>query len=205
MRSRERPRTLGPEASVGVPILLVGSALALAPALMPEGYSWLTHTTSESAAQGVRGAWLARLGFMLLGLAVLWLCVALATVWAPGATWLHGAFAVFMLATAAFSTRSWVRGAPFDPAEDFLHSLAATAMGFAFAFGVLARLLQRARTRARGRPLDALAISAATLVPLIMQWLAPLEGLLQRLMFAIAYLWYGVESHAARGGRRDCI
>ncbi len=41
---------------------LVASAtsLALAPTLMPESYSWVSHTTSESAAQGV-GAWLARL------------------------------------------------------------------------------------------------------------------------------------------------
>jgi hypothetical protein len=31
-------------------------ALFTAPWLMPEGYSWLTHTTSESAAQGLEGA-----------------------------------------------------------------------------------------------------------------------------------------------------
>jgi hypothetical protein len=31
-------------------------ALASAPALMPPTYSWISHTTSESAAQGVSGA-----------------------------------------------------------------------------------------------------------------------------------------------------
>jgi hypothetical protein len=46
-------------------------SLALAPLLMPAGYDWVRHTTSESAAQGLDGAWLARLGFVAFGLAVL--------------------------------------------------------------------------------------------------------------------------------------
>ncbi len=53
-------------AAVGVIALLVVSAVALAvaPVLMPAGYDWVAHTTSESAAQGVAGAWVARLGFV---------------------------------------------------------------------------------------------------------------------------------------------
>jgi TRAP-type C4-dicarboxylate transport system permease small subunit len=46
-------------------------ALALAPLLLPTSYSWVAHTTSESAAQGVPGSWLARVGFLVFGAAVL--------------------------------------------------------------------------------------------------------------------------------------
>lgn len=48
-------------------------SLALAPFLMPDSYDWLKHTTSESGAQGLSGAWLTRLGFVTFGLGVLWL------------------------------------------------------------------------------------------------------------------------------------
>jgi len=59
-----------------VPAVLAGlgasaAALAAAPALMPASYSWISDTTSQSAAQGLSGAWLARLGFVLLGLSVM--------------------------------------------------------------------------------------------------------------------------------------
>jgi hypothetical protein len=62
-------------------------ALALAPLLMPPSYSWLSMTTSESAAQGVGGAWLARLGFVLFGLSG-WLLVVVVRhrEWGPAAS-----------------------------------------------------------------------------------------------------------------------
>src|SRR3972149_9736058 len=51
-------------------LLLSLLALLLAPSLMPASYSWFRHTTSVSAAQGISGAWLARLGFLLFGFAL---------------------------------------------------------------------------------------------------------------------------------------
>lgn len=44
--------------------------LVLAPTVLPEGYSVVAHTTSEAAAQATDGAWLARTGLFLFGLAV---------------------------------------------------------------------------------------------------------------------------------------
>ena len=57
--------------------LLVISAVSLGvgPLLMPATYSWIANTTSESGAQGVEDPWVARLGFLAFGLAVLWLAV----------------------------------------------------------------------------------------------------------------------------------
>ncbi len=180
----------------GISGLLLLSAVALlaAPLLMPPGYSWLTHTTSESAAQALEGAWLARLGFILFGLTVIWLASFKTAVWARAAVWFHLAFGVCMVGTAAFSHSPWLAGVPFDPVENFLHSLTATVLGFAFAFGVVVRFLQREKGDKMGRLLDVTAVAAATFLPLLMATQPDIIGLLQRAMFLVAYLWYGREA-----------
>jgi hypothetical protein len=180
----------------GILILLALSlaALLLAPLLMPEGYSWLTHTTSESAAQGLEGAWLARLGFLLFGFAVVWLAGAVSRTWARAATWMHLAFGVLLISTAAFSHRPFLPGVHFDPVEDWLHSLTATLMGFAFSFGVLFGFFQRDSGISIGRFLDLVALVAAIGIPLLMMNFPSIGGLMQRLMFLVAYLWYGHET-----------
>lgn len=176
--------------------LLIISALALllAPLNMPASYSWLQHTTSESAAQGVRGAWLARLGFLTFGLTVLWMSGSLMAGWPRLTRWLLGVFGLMMVATAVFSTRPWLPNLPFDPIEDALHSFTGSAMGFAFAAGIGVRLWQRYQKGQRaGRILDVVAIAASFLIPLSMMALPNWDGLLQRIMFATAYIWYARE------------
>jgi hypothetical protein len=168
-------------------------ALALAPLLMPDSYSWLSNTTSESAAQGVSGAWLGRLGLLLFGLSVLVLAAAQARTWPPLATALHASFGALLAATAAFSTRSWVPDASFDRTEDALHSVAATAMGFAFALGVVTVLVTDRHMGAGRRSVGITAVSAAVVLPLGMSLWPAVDGVLQRAMFAVAYLWYAIE------------
>jgi len=175
-------------------LVLSGTSLLVAPLLMPEGYSWVSHTTSESAAQCINSAWLARLGFLLFGLAVIWLAAINNLTWARGAVWLHKSFGVFMTATAAFSHKPWVADAAFDSVEDVLHSFTATAMGFSFVFAVLLRLVQREKQEHVGRILDIIAIIAATGIPILMFYQPMLDGLFQRFMFLIAYIWYGKEA-----------
>lgn len=173
-------------------LALSALALAVAPAWMPATYSWLRHTTSESAAQGVPGAWLARLGFLMFGLVVGWLAARRQIRWSPLTRAALGAFGVFMTAAAAFSTRPWWAGAGFDPQEDLLHSIAATTMGVAFALGLAARAVQRAQDRV-GLALDVIGIAASVILPIAMSLLPDWTGLLQRLMFATAYSWYVAE------------
>lgn len=177
---------------IGIVVLLVTSALCifLAPLAMPLGYSWLSNSISESAAQGLRLAWIARLGFILFGLAVLWLVLFRRTTWARGVYWMQLVFAIFMLGTAAFSHKPWVAGVTFDPNEDFLHSVTATGMGFAFAFGVVLRFLQRKENEKLQRAYDFVAILAATVLTPIGGAVPFVAGLLQRTMFAVAYLWF---------------
>ncbi len=172
-------------------LAISAASLALAPTLMPDSYSWTAQTTSESGAQGVEGAWLARLGFLLLGLAVIWLAVLARAAWGRWGTALQLSFGAFMLATAAFSTRPWEEGARFDRTEDDLHTVASTAVGFSFAFGVLAVSLQRDTDRIRARAFDLIAVATAGLVlPVCMTIWGEAEGVLQRAIFLVAYAWY---------------
>jgi hypothetical protein len=175
-------------------LVMSAVSLGIAPLLMPESYSWVEHTTSESAAQGVDGAWLARLGFLLFGSLVLLLALAAERKWGLWARILHAAFGVFMIATAAFSHRPWEPGVPYDRTEDLLHSITATGMGFAFAFGVVAVLLRRRANERFARSFDIVAVAASVLFPLGMTVTDDFTGLIQRMMFLIAYVWYGSEA-----------
>lgn len=189
-------------------IVLVGLAASaavtlLAPVLMPDGYSWISRTTSEAAAQGISGAWLGRLGFLLFGLSVLLVADLRRRPWGSWGTGLHVAFGAFMAAAAAFSHRPWLPDLTFDATEDVLHSLAATAMGFAFAGGVVAVAVRLSRFPTPAGVLDVVAVLASVALPIAMTAVPWADGLLQRLMFAIAYAWYA--SEAVRALRPDLV
>ena len=175
---------------IAVCIIASGLALAIAPLFMPEGYSWIKHTTSESAAQGVAAAWIARLGFLLFGLGVIWLTVERRGTWKRWAALFHAGFGVFMVATAVFSTRSWDTAVAFNPVEDAFHSVAATLLGFCFAFGVLALLIRRRKDPFYSRIFDVFALSASVVLPAAMTLMAQFAGVFQRIMFLVAYVWY---------------
>jgi hypothetical protein len=183
--------------------LLILSALSIgtAPLIMPLGYSWLALSVSESAAQGLNGAWLARLGFILYGLAVIRISISLRTIWPRGSYWAHIVFGLCMLWTAAFSHKPWLPNVPSDAMEDFLHSVTATGMGLAFTVGVAIRLLQRRQYHIPGIAIDTLALNAAIVVPMAMPNAESLTGILQRSMFAVGYIWYGRE--CAQDASRD--
>ncbi len=180
-------------------LVVSAASLALAPALMPESYSWVSHTTSDSAAQGVDGAWLARLGFLFFGLGVLALGRISSASWGRMAAASHAVFGISMIVTAAFSSRSWEPGVPFDQTEDLLHSAAATLMAVAFSVGVLAKAIRRAREGLPARPLDVLAIAASVLISIGMAIWGDSAGALQRTMFLVLYVWYASEAIRAYG------
>jgi len=174
-------------------------ALGLAPLLMPASYSWVAHTTSESAAQGVPGAWLARGGLLLFGATVIMVAFWAQDRWGRLAVGLHATFGALMIAAGAFSARPWDGQMPFSRLEDLLHSVAATGMGFAFAFGVAVVALQRWRRGSEWRIIDVTAVTASVVLPLAMVGATGLAGVFQRAMFLIAYVWYGLEAAQSRG------
>lgn len=175
-------------------VALAGAAVLLgaAPLALDDSYSWVAHTTSEAGAQGVRHGWVARAGFLTCGLAVFWIADRRSAAWRIPGTVLHRAFATGMIAVAVFSTEPWIEGVPFDGTERTLHSVAATVMGFAFAFGVVA--VATGRQPMRWRPLDLVAVGSSVVLPLAMSRFGSVDGVLQRVMFAVAFVWYGGES-----------
>ena len=169
-------------------------ALGLAPTMLDDSYSWVEHTTSESGAQGVDGAWLARAGFVLFGLAVFWIAHLRRERWGQPAAAFHLVFGVCLIGVAAFSLRSWEPNPVYDTTEDLLHSVAATVMGFAFAFGVAAVGVPVQLSSEPFRALDAIAVAASVVLPIWMSLDGSIDGALQRLMFALPTLWYGREA-----------
>lgn len=178
--------------------LLVGSlvCVALAPTLMPDSYSIVEHSISESAAQGVEGAWLARTGFLLLGFAVLVLASVGGTRWGVAGRLVHRAYGVAMIAVAAFAHMPW-ENVPSDAFEDTLHSVAASTVGAAFTIGVLIVATRRSRTWMR--VFDALAVAAALGFSMAMFNVEGIAGVVQRTMFVVGYLWYGAEAIRSAG------
>lgn len=198
--SRSQPRGHEPGlllARIGATTLLIAAivALGLAPLAMPESYSWVEYGTSESAAQGIEGAWVARGGFILFGLAVLVAVRLRARTWGLAATLLHGAFGVSLFAVAAFSAKPWEDGATYVESEDVLHSLFAGIIGFGFVAGVATLILLRRQRSPKAAAPDWVAFLVTLTIPLAMD--SDIWGLLQRLMFLTAALWYGRETWSA--------
>ncbi|MDO8144886.1 MULTISPECIES: DUF998 domain-containing protein [Isoptericola] len=184
-------------------LVLLGAALlclALAPLAVPDSYDVVRHSVSESAGQGVPGAWVARTGFVLLGLAVLVEAARAGEAWGPWGRGAHAVYGAGMFGVAVFSHSPWYSAA-WDRAEDTLHTVASTTVGFAFMVGVLAVTIRRGRRPGWIRVLDIVALVAAVVLPLTMLTMPFVAGAAQRLLFAIGLTWYGVE--AVRLARPD--
>jgi hypothetical protein len=172
-------------------------SLATAPLLLPDSYSPITDTTSESAAQAVDAAWLARLGLLLFGLGVIWLATLSVKRWGRWGTATHIGFGAAMTATATFASKSWLVDAPYVWSEDFLHSVASGLVGISFILGVLAVQFRRRQDQVGARIFDLSALAIAMGVSLAIGFWGNIDGLLQRVMFLVAYIWYA--SEAIRG------
>ena len=185
--------------AAAVIVLLGGSAVcvALAPLLMPDSYSIVEHSISESAGQGIQGAWLARTGFLLLGFAVLIVAGLAGARWGLWGRIAHRLYGVSMVGVAAFAHMPW-EDLPYDEFEDFLHSVGANLVGFSFTVGVLLVSLRRGPGHRWAQIYDGIAIGAAFVIPMIMFNVDGIAGVVQRTMFGIGYLWYGME--AVRSG-----
>jgi hypothetical protein len=194
MRPYEHPLPAFRKTSTLGMLFLSALCVGSAPFVVPEGYSWLTLSVSESAAQGLQGAWLARCGFLLFGIAVIRIAMSLRTAWPRGSYWAHMAFGVCMLGTAAFSHMPWISSVPVDMTEDLLHSATASFMGFGFTMGVALRLFHKRAHHVSGTAFDLLAVAFAIAVPSATSSTDAPVGLIQRLMFCVGYLWYGMES-----------
>lgn len=176
-------------------ILLIGASavLALAPLTLPPDYSPVELTTSYSAAQGVSGAWAARVGFVIAGGAVLAIAAGLRHRWRQPVTSLQVSVGLAFLAISTFSIRPWRDEDSYDHLENLLHEIAATVMGFAFAVSVVVLVWRR---WTEGGVVDrfgvAIAVVSLTAPPAwgtVPSW----SGAIQRAMLLMWGAWYLVE------------
>lgn len=185
------PRT----SAVVVLVLLACSVvcLAAAPLLMPDSYSVVENAVSESAAQGVEGAWLARFGFLFLGFGVLLLANLADSRWGPWGRIAFRAYGVAMICNAAFSHMPW-EDVPYDAFEDSLHSISAFITGMSFIAGVLIVTFRRGPGHRVAHAYDVFALLAAIGISILMGNVETIAGLVQRMLFAIAFVWFASEA-----------
>jgi hypothetical protein len=171
-----------------VAIGIAGFALAalIAPTLSHPAYSSLSHTLSELAGQLMPNAWIMRIGFVSFGSAVVIASLMLIRA-APGVFGALVLFGAAMIGAAIWSHLPIPAISGGSQAEDDFHSIAASAMGGAFALACGARAWTR---RAKGpdwMSLSGLAISVA--IPAIMFQVPAITGGAQRLMFLFSFAW----------------
>lgn len=190
-------------------LLLSATAFALSPLLMPDSYSWVAHTLSQAGAQGQEGGWLSRVGFLFAGLTVLRLARFDVVDWMSIARIAHRLNGALLLAAVAFSDRSWDAGAPYDRVENIVHSAIATMIAISFTFGVLLVAYQKWFVHGRLPMLETIVVAVQMVMPPMMLVWVEGTGLIERVMFGTAFVWYGWEvlrcagfvraAHASRG------
>ena len=167
-------------------VLAFGLAATTGPVFSHPDYSSIAHTTSELAGQGMPDAWIMRSGFAAFGL-----CTAMAAAMRlrdrPFTSAPLIVFGAAMLAAAVWSNAPIDRSVVYSLREDAIHSAAASLMGLAFAVACLARLWMTAFPLRDG--LSWLALAASIGLPLGMIAFPNVDGGLQRLMFAISFVW----------------
>lgn len=175
---------------LSVTAALITSALLLtaAPLTVAQGYDWRKHSISQSAAQGVRHAWVARAGLFLLGPGAGTQSLAAPDL-AIGARVGLGVFGLAMACSALWSTRPWSGTATFDERQDRRHSLAARTAGAAYVVAVVSQMLVGLQRGQGSGTLTWLALVTAVACPLLGARVASIAGAAQRLMFGICYGW----------------
>lgn len=174
-------------------LFLSATAFALSPLLMPDSYSWIAHTLSQAASQGQDGGWLSRVGFLLAGLTILRLASSDVVDWMPLARNVHRLTGVLVLSAVAFTDRSWEVTAPYDRVENIVHSAVATLIAISFTLGVLLVMYQKRFVTGRWPVIDgAIVAIQIAMPPMMLVWVEG-TGLIERVMFGAAYVWYGWE------------
>lgn len=167
-------------------IVLFVAAVAFGPSFSHPAYSSIGHTTSELAGQNMPFAWIMRVGFAGYGLsaAVAALAIARSLPEVAAATIIFG---VALIACAFWSHLPIDAALGGSLSEDRLHSAAAMTAGVAFTVGAMLHL-RRTHLGADDWP-SWLALCASIGLPLAMLALPAIDGILQRLMFGISFIW----------------
>ena len=168
----------------GIFVMIV--AALIGPYVSHAEYSQISHTTSELAGQGVPNAWIMRLGFAAYGLGTALAALSILRR-APLLAMALILFGVGLLGASIWSSATFPPAPGTNQTEDAWHSYFSSAIGIAFALATLTRLSMAGFPRSDW--LSWLGLLASVLLPLAMVQFPSIDGLLQRVLFAISFLW----------------
>jgi len=169
--------------------VIAALCVLIAPVFLHDGYSALSNSISESAAQNVPAAWIGRAALFASGLGVLGTVILKLSTWSRITNISFITFATLWIVSSIFSTKSWVAGTPFNAVENAIHSYAASTMAIVVLGALVLAFTKKSVSRTE-RVLALALAAAATFLPLA-SFLAPeFGGLFQRLMFFYTYFWF---------------
>jgi len=176
---------------------------AIAPRFVPETYSIVENTLSESGAQGTQGAWVFRAGVLLAACSVSLMAVSTRQGWSPAARrWMR--FYGLALVMLMVFPEAPPDGGAYDETTATLHTAFAASGGASFILGVIAVSLSRARHDFWFRSLDWVVVAAVVVIPQVML-VTGVDGLLQRIMVGLGYIWLLSEAGRAAKPERSAL
>lgn len=195
-RKRVYPGTrAGLRALIAISFALLAASLVIVvvrPFFLPDGYSWLSNTISESGGQDMTGNWLLRLALIFVAASVGIIWVLARDIWGR---WASAAMALYVISTlgaAIFLDGPWHDGA-FNRLEAFLHTSAVVGAGIGFVAGVFLIRLGGSERSERARGFDWLVVAVTLPLPVVMEMFNDFAGLLQRIVVALGYSWWFAE------------
>lgn len=175
---------MGPRRAVGAFWLVAFVLLSTGVAFFSfDGYSLLSNTTSHLGAQGSPHAWVMNLVFLGMGATAIWITYATRIRYDQV---IGGVFGGSLMVTAVFRHAPLMAGKPADVLQDQLHSIVASATGLSFILLAMGHgVMSAGRQRTGGFALAAFA----TLISVCMAAFPSIAGLLQRVLFVVAFGW----------------
>jgi hypothetical membrane protein len=153
------------------------------PLISFEGYSILSNTTSHLGAQGSPNAWIMNLLFILMGLISIIIVIS-------SKVRVHqifgSLFGISLTMTGIFRHESLIESYLSNMTYDKLHSLFATLTGFSF---VLIAYSHGFMSEKKQRGIGIFVGIVTTLISISMGVFTNYIGILQRVMFVIAFGW----------------
>ena len=165
--------------------------LAAAPLFVGDSYSIVEHTLSESGGQGVDGAWVLRTGVLLTAVGVSVMSTRAELLWGQRGTFWLQMYALGLVFLAVFPESAWY-GGDYNEIVAGLHTVSGAFDAVSFILAVAA--ISASRTvAARNKVFDWIVIAAVGLTPQVML-VVDFDGLLQRLMVSLGYIWLIAQS-----------
>lgn len=152
-------------------------------------YIWYRHSISQLAGQGYAQAWIMRAGF--IGFGVLVQIAGIGRIRAAGQHWYRElpimAYGLCILASGIFSAAPFIEGVSYSEQEAELHTLFATAGGWALTAGIFLHMLTDAQNSRKAVHTVALVLTMG--VAFAFFALPTVSGALQYLLWVVGFSW----------------